>query len=276
MMHHIPDKLKDQHIIVDQSVISRIVSAAALTRQDRVLEIGGGPGNLTKAIAVHAGTVYTIEKDPAYISGLKRDFSGSSSVRIIEGDALSVKLPKFNKIVSNPPYKILQPLFFSLLHERKHNFSECVTTAPYGFSKLASAKPGLIDFGVMSAFFYGFYDVEVIAELKNDVFKPEPRVTSCILKIKPKAADSPLSSILRLMFLEDGRKIGNTLLDALWNNGRFIFQKEITKNEARGMLSKLEHDGTKKQILEKHILQLSNGEIADLVKSILNMLQHKF
>ena len=271
MMQHIPDKLKDQHIIVDQSVIGMIISAAALTKQDRVLDIGGGPGNLTKAIAVHAGAVYTVEKDPAYISGLKRDFRGSSIVRIIEGDALSVKLPEFNKIVSNPPYKILQPFFFRLLHERKHNFSECVTTAPYGFSRLASAKPGSIDFGVMSAFFYGFYDVEVIAELKNDVFRPEPRVTSCILKIAPKAADSPLSYILRLMFLEDGRKIGSTLLDALWNNGKLIFQKKITKNEVRQILNKLLEGKQKKQMLEKRVFQLSNAEMASLAESILIM-----
>ena len=40
----IPDKLEDQHIIVDESAISEIVDAASLTEQDRVLEIGGGPG----------------------------------------------------------------------------------------------------------------------------------------------------------------------------------------------------------------------------------------
>ena len=140
MDNKIPDKIKDQHIIVDKSVISKIANAASLTEHDSVLEIGSGPGNLTKAIAAHAGQVYAIEKDYEYIMELKKIFGGNRKVMVIEGNALDVKLPQFNKIVSNPPYKILQPFFLRLLHERKYNFECCVTVAPHGFSKLALAK----------------------------------------------------------------------------------------------------------------------------------------
>lgn len=189
---------------------------------------------------------------------------------VINGNALDVKLPQFNKIVSNPPYKILQPFFFRLLHERKYGFEACVTVAPNGFSKLASAEPGSADFGVMSAFFYAFYNVEAIAELKKGAFEPEPRVTSFLLKISPKSVHSPLSLMLKLMFLEDCRKIGNVLLDALWNNGEFILQNKTTKAEARQMLNKFEKQGAKKRILEKRVFQLSNEEMASLAKSVLS------
>ena len=269
MDNKIPDKIKEQHIIVDESAISKIVNAASLTEHDGVLEIGGGPGNLTKAIAAHAGQVYAIEKDPRYVLELKKIFSGNHKVMVIEGNAMDVILPQFNKIVSNPPYKILQPFFLRLLHERRYNFECCVTVAPYGFSKLALAKPGSLDFGVMSAFFYAFYNVEVIAELKKNAFKPEPRVTSSILRISPKSKQSPLSLMLKLMFLEDSRKIGNAMLDALWNNGEFILQNKVTKVEARRIMDKFENGEQKNQILEKRVLQLSNEEIASLAKSIL-------
>lgn len=270
MHSKIPDKLEDQHIIVDESVINKIVNAASLTGKDKVLEIGGAPGNLTKAIAVHAGHVYTIEKDPAYALELEKIFSGNNKVTVMDGNALNVKLPQFSKIVSNPPYKILQPFFFRLLHERKYDFEVCVTVAPSGFSKLASAEPGSADFGVMSAFFYAFYNVEAIAELKKSVFRPEPRVTSFLLRISPKPVHSPLSLMIKLMFLEDYRKIGNVLLDALWNNGEFIFQNKITKVEARQILDKFEKEEQNKQILEKRVFQLSNEEMAGLAKSILS------
>ena len=72
MDNKIPDKIKDQHIIVDKSIISKIANAASLTEHDSVLEIGSGPGNLTKAIAAHAGLVYAIEKDPGYVLELKK------------------------------------------------------------------------------------------------------------------------------------------------------------------------------------------------------------
>ncbi len=269
MDNKIPDKIKDQHIIVDKSVMSKIANAASLTEHDSVLEIGSGPGNLTKAIAAHAGQVYAIEKDPGYIMELKKIFGGNRKVMVIEGNALDVKLPQFNKIVSNPPYKILQPFFLRLLHERKYNFECCITVAPHGFSKLALAMPGSLDFGVMSAFFYAFYKVEVIAELKKNAFKPEPRVTSSILKISPKSNQSPLSLMLKLMFLEDSRKIGNAMLDALWNNGEFILQNRVTKAEARRIMDKFENGEQKNQILEKRVLQLSNEEMASLAESIL-------
>lgn len=270
MHSKIPDKLEDQHIIVDESVIDRIVNAASLTEHDSVLEIGGGPGNLTKAIALHAGAVYTIEKDPAYILELEKIFGGNRNVTVIDGNALNVRLPQFNKIVSNPPYKILQPFFFRLLHERRYNFECCVMIVPHGFSKLSSAEPGSADFGVMSAFFYAFYNVEIIAGLKKSAFKPEPRVTSFLLKISPKPVNSPMSLMLKLMFLEDCRKIGNVLLGALWNNGEFIFQNKITKVEARQILNKFEKQGAKKRILEKRVFQLSNEEMASLAKSVLS------
>ena len=267
-MRYMPDKIKDQHIIVDKSVIGKIANAASLAKNDSVLEIGGGPGNLTKAIAANAGLVYAIEKDPGYIVELKKIFGGNSKVTVIEGNALDVKLPQFNKIVSNPPYKILQPFFLRLLHERKYNFECCVTVAPYGFSKLASAKPGSADFSIMSAFFYAFYNVEVIAELKKNAFKPEPRVTSLILRIYPKSNQSPLSLMLRLMFLEDSRKIGNVMLDALWNNGEFILQNKVTKAEAHRIMDKFENGEQKKRILEKRVFQLSNEEMASLVEFV--------
>ena len=247
----------------------KIANAASLTEHDSVLEIGGGPGNLTKAIAAHAGQVYAIEKDPGYIMELKKIFGGNRKVMVIEGNALDVKLPQFNKIVSNPPYKILQPFFLRLLHERKYNFECCITVAPHGFSKLALAKPGSLDFGVMSAFFYAFYNVEVIAELKKNAFKPEPRVTSSILKISPKSNQSPLSLMLKLMFLEDSRKIGNAMLGALWNNGESILQNKVTKAEARRIMDKFENGEQKKQILEKRVFQLGNEEMASLAESIL-------
>ena len=140
--------------------------------------------------------------------------------------------------------------------------------APYGFSKLASAKPGSADFSIMSAFFYAFYNVEVIAELKKNAFKPEPRVTSLILRIYPKSNQSPLSLMLRLMFLEDSRKIGNVMLDALWNNGEFILQNKVTKAEAHRIMDKFENGEQKKRILEKRVFQLSNEEMASLVEFV--------
>ncbi|OJT94535.1 MAG: hypothetical protein JJ59_00210 [Candidatus Micrarchaeum sp. AZ1] len=69
--------------------------------------------------------------------------------------------------------------------------------------------------------------------------------------------------------MEDSRKIGNAMLDALWNNGESILQNKVTKAEARRIMDKFENGEQKNQILEKRVLQLSNEEMVSLVKSIL-------
>lgn len=260
--------------MVDKAVIERLVKAASLTSNDRVLDIGGGPGGLTDALASLSGYVFSVEKDSAYASELRERFASSKKIKVVEGDILEVELPKFDKIVSNPPYGILQPFFLRLLREKRHEFSSCTIIVPQGFSRLAMAKPGAHGFGVMSAFFYAFYDVEVISEVKRGAFSPEPRVRSLILRISPKEDATPLSEMLRLMFLEERRKISNSIANVLWNHGETILGRKMTKKESRTMVLDIETHSRMGNMPEKQILQLSNAEMAMLASSMLALVQH--
>lgn len=268
----LPDKTKDQHILIGKAAIKKLLEASDLTANDRVLDIGAGPGGLTEAIASCAGSVIAVENDPAYASALRKRFSSRTKVKVMEGDILDVPLPTFDKIVSNPPYGILQPFFLRLLRERKHEFESCVIIVPYGFSKIATANPGSDNFGVMAAFFYAFYNVEKISEIGKDAFSPEPRVKSHILRISQKKTATPLSEMLRLMFLNDGKKIRNTIADELWNHGDILVGRKLTKKEAHMIILTIETQHEMKSILEKHILQLSNAQMTILSSSMLALL----
>ena len=261
-------------MLVDSASIEKLVQAATLTSKDHVLEIGGGSGELTEEIAFHAGYVFAVEKDPAYASELRRRFASSKKVKVIEGNILNVILPKFDKIVSNPPYGILQPFFLRLLRERKHEFQSCTIIVPYGFSSLITAKPGSRGFGTMAAFFYAFYNVETISEVAKAAFSPKPKVKSVILKISPRKKDTLLSEIIRLMFIDGERKIRNSIIDALWNNGNSLFGREMTKRESRMVVTEMQERQGMKSILEKRMLQLSNEEMSVLSASLLKVLLH--
>jgi 16S rRNA (adenine1518-N6/adenine1519-N6)-dimethyltransferase len=261
-------------MLVDSASIEKLVQAAILTSKDHVLEIGGGSGELTEEIAFHAGYVFAVEKDPAYASELRRKFASSKKVKVIEGNILNVVLPKFDKIVSNPPYSILQSFFLRLLHERKHEFQSCTIIVPYGFFSLITAKPGSRGFGTMAAFFYAFYNVETISEVDKAAFNPKPKVKSVILKISPREDDTLLSKILRLMFLDEERKTRNLIIDALWNNGNSLFGREMTKRESRMVVTEMQERQGMKSILEKRMLQLSNDEMSVLSASLLKVLSH--
>ena len=264
-----PDKNKDQHIMIDSKISARLVSEAKIAHHDVILEIGGGPGNLTELLADKSGEVYTIEKDDTYASLLKEKFAGRSNVKIISGNILEVDLPRFDKIVSNPPYQILQEFFYRLVLEKRQNFKCCVMTVPYGFAKLITKMPGEDEFGVLSALFYAFYDVEVIEEVPKGAFEPEPRVLSSLVKIVPKKREAEfLQIVFEYLFLHDTQKIKNAIIKLLWNRGNSLMKRKITKNDAKKIVDSFEG---MVELLDKKIFQLSTEEVGVLSKQLLRI-----
>ena len=89
-----------QHFLIDRSIVDSIVSHADLGPEDWVLEIGPGEGILTRELAARAGRVYAVEIDPDLAASL---CNMAPNVMVIHADALTVRLPQYNKIVSNLP-----------------------------------------------------------------------------------------------------------------------------------------------------------------------------
>ena len=105
-----------QHWLIDQSVLDRIVAAAQLGPEDRVLEVGPGRGALTeRLLASPAASVQAVELDRDLVQGLRQRFSDDHRFHLIEGDALVVALPAADKVVANIPYNITGPLLDRLL-----------------------------------------------------------------------------------------------------------------------------------------------------------------
>ncbi|MCW6159571.1 MAG: methyltransferase domain-containing protein [Candidatus Micrarchaeales archaeon] len=265
-----PDKNKDQHIIVDERISAKIVNVADVIDEDVVLEIGGGPGNLTEILAKKSKQVYIVEKDQKYCMLLKEKFAGRSNVKVIPGDVLNVDLPNFDKIVSNPPYQILQEFFYRLIKERKQNFKSCIITVPYGFAKLITNKPASNEFGVLSALFYAFYDVEILDTIPEGAFNPKPRVLSNLIRIVPKTGKKTLvQAILEYSFLHETQKMRNVIMKLLWNRGEVLLKRKVTKNDAREIIESF--DGNLTPALDKGVFQLSTREISMLCKQLLRM-----
>ena len=267
----VPDKKKDQHIMIDQNINKIIIDTASVNNNDDVLEIGGGPGNLTELLAKKAHFVYTVEKDKKYYDVLSGKFAGSDNVAVILGDILEIKLPRFNKIISNPPYQILEPFFLSLVKEGKQNFECCVITVPHRFEKAMRLNPDNPEFSMLSALFFAFYTITEIATVPKEAFDPKPRVTSHLIEIRPKNDNGDLvCHILRNLFLKKEKKIRNVIHDALWNNGNKLIGKKVTKREAKEIIKKID-DGKAAEILNKNVSQLSNEEVRELCAYLLNI-----
>ena len=105
-----------QHWLRDESVLDRILAAAALTADDTVLEVGPGRGALTeRLLASAAAAVRAVELDRDLVAGLRERFGADPRFSLTEGDVLAVELPAATAVVANIPYNITGPLLERLV-----------------------------------------------------------------------------------------------------------------------------------------------------------------
>lgn len=178
-------KSKGQHILVDKRCLYKIVRYADLNCDDVVLEVGCGFGNLTRLLLKNVKKVYGIEVDRRFCSILREMFKDEIEAGrfvLIEGDALKVEFPKFDKFVANIPYQISSPLTFKLL---KHDFKLAMVTYQREFAERLVAREGSKRYGRLSVVAKAYCKAEILDRIPPKAFRPKPKVESVIVKIVP-------------------------------------------------------------------------------------------
>jgi 16S rRNA A1518/A1519 N6-dimethyltransferase RsmA/KsgA/DIM1 with predicted DNA glycosylase/AP lyase activity len=230
---------KDQHLMTNQETIEKIVDAASIKRGDRVVEIGAGEGALTKKLVMKGARITAIEMDERFKGPLGKLNYGN--VEIIYGNALDIidKI-EFNKIVSNIPYSICEPLLSKL---GGRNFDLAVISIPENFYKTISSRFGEKNYSVLTIRTESFFRVECKFKIPKGDFNPVPKTESVVVVIKPLSkADyekDPRKFILREIFLQKKKKLGNSLMEALINLNKNISGKNFTKKMARKAIKKM-------------------------------------
>ena len=170
---------KDQHFLIDERVLDRIIGYGEVKSSDVVLEIGAGYGNLTEKLAGKAGRVIAIEVDPELAASLHR----WENVDVLVGDALKMEFPRFNKVISNLPYSISSPVTFKLL---EHKFDLGILMYQHEFAKRIVALPGSKDYGRLSVGVQYYADVEILEVIPWTAFVSPPEVKSAIIRMTPR------------------------------------------------------------------------------------------
>ena len=217
-----PRKKLGQHFLIDRNVMEKLVEAADLEPSDTVLEIGAGTGSLTSMIEKQAGRVVAIEKDPALTNLLRRKFAKSKNVQIIEGDILKTQLPKFDKVVSSPPYSISSKLVLLLL---KKSFERLVLVLQKEFAERLVAQSGSRNYGRLSVMVSHKAYVSLIDIVPRHAFYPTPKVDSAIVKLRPKESrirvldEQLFCDFVRELFTQRRRRLQKVILRLLRRYG---------------------------------------------------------
>jgi 16S rRNA (adenine1518-N6/adenine1519-N6)-dimethyltransferase len=207
--------LGDQHFLIDEKVIDRIIRYASLDGNETVLEIGAGTGNLTKILAKHAANVIAIESDNRLIEVL--DDLSLPNVKVIHGDALKVEFPKFDKIVSNLPYSISSDITFKIL---KHDFTLGILMYQYEFAKRMIANAGMENYGRLSIVTQYFADVRILEIVPKVALYPQVDVKSAIVRLVPQTPHLELLDkdffleLVTAIFTQRRKQMKNAIINA--------------------------------------------------------------
>lgn len=234
-----------RHYMVDKDIIEYIVKAAGLKETDVVLEIGCGKGALTKEIIPYSLVVAVdIDEDVPFFS--------SDRLLVIHGNILDIinhlkDRFDFNKIISNIPYGISEPLFKRLF---RTEFDLCIITMGKSFAELLKKKDNRISIIANSLF-----TIRQMRDVPRKAFNPVPRVDSVILKIIriPPHELNPVAKVYRDLVFLDNKKIKNAIEKIIENESSF---KKMTKKA----LTKLIEDHKLVDICDKKIYELDNEE----------------
>ena len=189
-----PLKKLGQNFIFDLNITNNIARIANCHNKD-IIEIGPGPGALTRSIFIQgANSIIAIEKDYKSIKCLQslQDICGDK-LKIIHDDILNLKLSDFGpfpkSIIANLPYNISSKLIINWLKEINLNkavlIDEITITIQKELADKLISKVGDSNYGRISLIINLLSSVSKEIELPPSVFFPKPKVYSSVIKITP-------------------------------------------------------------------------------------------
>lgn len=218
--------LLDQFLLVDETIIKKLVEAALVSKNDVVLEIGAGTGMITRKLAQKAGKVLAIEIDKSF----KNDLKGlPKNVEVIFDDALDLlkKKLRFNKIVASLPSSMVEPLMWRLV---KYNFKIASLLVPLKFAfKL-----------VNNQVFTAYFDFEILEKVSRKSFLPVPKTNWALVRTRRKPEPLKTGEIIRFLkqyvYEHPKAKTNNALAEG-WIKFYQAQGKSLTKKQARKLVA---------------------------------------
>ncbi len=211
-----------QNFLFDENVLDRIARSAGGLEGATVVEIGPGPGGLTRAV-LRAGArrVLALEKDPrccAALAGLSQAAGGR--LEVVETDALECDLgkllPQGAVVVGNLPFNSATELAMRLIDQRRL-VDRMVLMFQKEVAQRLAAGPGTRQYGRLSVLVQWLCHVEWRFDLAPRTFVPPPKVQASVLRITPRdepawpASEQTLRALTRAAFGQRRKVLRNSL-----------------------------------------------------------------
>jgi 16S rRNA (adenine1518-N6/adenine1519-N6)-dimethyltransferase len=200
-----------QHFLLDLNITRKIARLAAVGAGDRVIEVGPGPGGLTRALLETGAQVVAVEKDERFRPLLEELASVCPSLRLVFGDALEADEAALAggepaHLVSNLPYNVGTPLLVKWL------------TGPWTPASLTlmfqkevaeriTAQPGEGAYGRLAVLTQATCEARRVMDVPARAFTPAPKVDSAVVRLLPHPV-RPERAMLRALEQVTGAAFG--------------------------------------------------------------------
>ena len=190
-----PRRSLGQHFLLDPNLTARIARCAGDIKDSNVIEIGPGPGGLTRALLAAGARVTAVEKDSrcvAALGELERAYPGK--LRVVEADALETDLTALvsapRRIVANLPYNVAAPLLIGWLkqiREERNAFARLTLMFQKEVAERLFIPPGSKLYGRLSVMTQWLCDGFREFDVSPKAFVPPPKVTSAVVTLIPRS-----------------------------------------------------------------------------------------
>jgi 16S rRNA (adenine1518-N6/adenine1519-N6)-dimethyltransferase len=215
-----------QNFLIDTRVLDKIISAAGITEDDCVLEIGPGIGTMTQYLAEHAGKVVAVEIDTNLLPILDETLKGYPNVTVINSDILKLDMNKlvdeYNdgrpiKVAANLPYYITTPIIMGLF-ESNVLIDNITVMVQKEVADRMQVGPGSKDYGALSLAVQYYAKPYIVANVPPNCFIPRPNVGSAVIRLTryqepPVQVDEPgiMFRLIRASFNQRRKTLQNGL-----------------------------------------------------------------
>ena len=192
-----------QHFLLDGNLTDRIVREAGDLTGRHVIEVGPGPGGLTRSLLRSAAaSVTAIELDRRAIAALTELARvAGERLRVVEGDALSCDVPTFTpaprQVIANLPYNIASPLLVGWMRQAAA-FERLTLMFQHEVAERICAGVGTPAYGRLSVLTQWICDARIVMRLPPEAFTPPPKVSSAVVSLTP-APSQPDPSLFSRM-----------------------------------------------------------------------------
>lgn len=213
-----PKKSLGQHFLNDRNIIHKIADAIPAGKDDLVIEIGPGTGNMTTILMERYSQFKAVEIDQRAVALLQEEYP---ALDVIHADILKIDWEELLgdhdrvHIVGNLPYNVTSQILFTLLDQRKRLASATIMMQREVAKRLV-AVPGTKDYGILSVQVQLMSSPKILFDVSPRVFTPPPKVVSSVVGLQfdmppLECRDKNLKTVVRTAFQQRRKKLSNSL-----------------------------------------------------------------